>query len=73
MAGISVRGTVDPLATCFGGMVGETVPGYSAFEYFSPLALVTEGFLFNAGNYWQDPDDIIQMVWLPCDCNAECD
>lgn len=73
MAGISVRGMLDGLALSSGGLLGETTPGVVAYEYFSPLAIVTEGFLFAAGDYWNPTPAAIDPGWLPCDCNMECD
>jgi hypothetical protein len=51
------------------------VVGFSESWYLSPLAIVTNGFLYGTGDVWFNLDsEIIQNVtWTPCDCSPECD
>lgn len=41
---------------------------------FSPLALLTQGFLYRAGDIWfdLDPEIIQQVTWTDCACSTAC-
>lgn len=67
-----VRATYNGSELMTDGLVGSMSPNYF---FFSPLGIVTYGFIYGVADIWfnVDPSIIYPAVWVPCDCSPACD